>query len=627
MPEEPIPEPVKDPPKDPPPADPPGPEPKTAPPEEPIAPPAKSSPDDVFALIDPLKHRIGDRWEQIGTDLRFVSIPPKHGRLIVPVAPQGSYEWTVEFSFGDSKSGCALSFPVGSKGGSPYIEIGATLGTESGLGQINGARANDPGNPTRRPCSVTANERHTIVVKTQLLPDRQVEVSALLDGKSHIQWKGPRSALTQDKVWTLPEPALLALGTTGSVTYHASQLRMLDGKLARLEVRQPPDSESEKPGTPPEFAVRQPPKEEKQPEPAGEILQRATGMVRELYQSERQEAKTEAQKGQLAGKVLQRAEETRDDPAGRYALLRLAYDLAVEAADGNLALDVVDRLVSLYVVEFDPWQRKAEVVSTLARQARRPDDHKAVVQLALSLIAQTQADDAFPVAQQLAKQALAAANKAREHAVLEQVRAAVKQVEQAAKAFQEVQAALAVLKDKPDDGEAHLIAGRHYCFVKGDWETGLPHLAKSSDAPLAQVAGDDLKAGADSAAQVKVADAWWDLSAKAHGAELDGVRLRAGFWYKQLLGDSTDGLLRARIEKRLEEVAQISRPLPSGKMKRLVVNALGMKLAFIPPGEFRMGSPDSDKNAKDDEKPQHRVRITRPFYIGVHEVTQAEFRA
>ena len=42
-----------------------------------------------------------------------------------------------------------------------------------------------------------------------------------------------------------------------------------------------------------------------------------------------------------------------------------------------------------------------------------------------------------------------------------------------------------------------------------------------------------------------------------------------------------------------------------------------MKLVLIPAGEFLMGSPDSDKDAQADEKPQHRVRITRPFYLGV----------
>ena len=52
-----------------------------------------------------------------------------------------------------------------------------------------------------------------------------------------------------------------------------------------------------------------------------------------------------------------------------------------------------------------------------------------------------------------------------------------------------------------------------------------------------------------------------------------------------------------------------------------------MVLLRIEAGEFMMGSPDSDKDAEDDEKPPHRVRITRPFYLGKYEVTQAEYEA
>ena len=57
-----------------------------------------------------------------------------------------------------------------------------------------------------------------------------------------------------------------------------------------------------------------------------------------------------------------------------------------------------------------------------------------------------------------------------------------------------------------------------------------------------------------------------------------------------------------------------------------ITNSIGMKLVLIPAGEFLMGSPDSDKDAKADEKPQHRVRITRPFYLGATEVTVGQFR-
>ena len=60
---------------------------------------------------------------------------------------------------------------------------------------------------------------------------------------------------------------------------------------------------------------------------------------------------------------------------------------------------------------------------------------------------------------------------------------------------------------------------------------------------------------------------------------------------------------------------------------KAITNSIGMKLVLIPAGEFLMGSPDSDKDAQADEKPQHRVRITRPFYLGATEVTQGQYRA
>ncbi len=52
-----------------------------------------------------------------------------------------------------------------------------------------------------------------------------------------------------------------------------------------------------------------------------------------------------------------------------------------------------------------------------------------------------------------------------------------------------------------------------------------------------------------------------------------------------------------------------------------------MEMVLIPAGEFLMGSPESDKDASTDEKPQHRVRITRPFYLGKYLVTQEQWIA
>jgi len=54
--------------------------------------------------------------------------------------------------------------------------------------------------------------------------------------------------------------------------------------------------------------------------------------------------------------------------------------------------------------------------------------------------------------------------------------------------------------------------------------------------------------------------------------------------------------------------------------------SIGMVLARIGSGDFSMGSPEGDADAFDNEKPQHTVQIS-PFYLGVTEVTQAQYRA
>jgi formylglycine-generating enzyme required for sulfatase activity len=52
-----------------------------------------------------------------------------------------------------------------------------------------------------------------------------------------------------------------------------------------------------------------------------------------------------------------------------------------------------------------------------------------------------------------------------------------------------------------------------------------------------------------------------------------------------------------------------------------------MELVRIPAGEFLMGSPIDEVGQFDDEGPRRRVTIGRPFYMGVCEVTQAQWRS
>lgn len=55
--------------------------------------------------------------------------------------------------------------------------------------------------------------------------------------------------------------------------------------------------------------------------------------------------------------------------------------------------------------------------------------------------------------------------------------------------------------------------------------------------------------------------------------------------------------------------------------------ALRPSMIRLPAGSFLMGSAPQDKAADNDEKPQHRVTLTHPFFISESEVTQAQYEA
>ncbi len=51
----------------------------------------------------------------------------------------------------------------------------------------------------------------------------------------------------------------------------------------------------------------------------------------------------------------------------------------------------------------------------------------------------------------------------------------------------------------------------------------------------------------------------------------------------------------------------------------------GIEFQWCPPGTFTMGSPGSEAGHNEDEEPQHTVTLTRGFWLGKYEVTQAQW--
>ena len=141
-----------------------------------------------------------------------------------------------------------------------------------------------------------------------------------------------------------------------------------------------------------------------------------------------------------------------------------------------------------------------------------------------------------------------------------------------AKAYEDVKTARVKLAKTPDDPEANLVAGKYLCFVKGDWENGLPMLAFGKDDALKALAAKDLAGVESSSDRAKLGDGWWDLAEKQSGTAKRQLQARAVYWYRQALPGLT-GLAKDKVEKRAELVKADpplqanKQPVPSGWVK------------------------------------------------------------
>lgn len=291
--------------------------------------------------------------------------------------------------------------------------------------------------------------------------------------------------------------------------------------------------------------------------PSDAAQEEALKLVREVYKKEYATAKTAAEVLALARKMIDQAAKSTNDPAGCFVLLRTARDIAAKAGDAEVPLTAVEQMAGIFDV--DALALKEEALRTASKAAATPDQLLVVAAQASAVAEDAVAVDNYEAATRLGELAYAAAQRSRDADAARRVAARNHQIAAFAQEFAAVKAAMATLEKTPTDAAASLRVGRHLCVLKGDWERGLPLLARGTDPELKGLAEKDLK-GADAAVeQVALGDAWWTLADARDARESDAWRLRAGHWYEKALPGVT-GLTKAKLEKRLKDVAAIQGP-------------------------------------------------------------------
>ena len=84
---------------------------------------------------------------------------------------------------------------------------------------------------------------------------------------------------------------------------------------------------------------------------------------------------------------------------------------------------------------------------------------------------------------------------------------------------------------------------------------------------------------------------------------------------------------RERLKrKRIAELKHEIITMIELEMSSKITSPTGIEFVLIPAGEFDMGSPDDEKGRRGAEGPVHRVKISKPFYLGKYPVTQKQWR-
>lgn len=371
--------------------------------------------------------------------------------------------------------------------------------------------------------------------------------------------------------------------------------------------------------------------------PDGEPLDRARKTALDVFQEDLKRAGNDrTAQSVVAKKILQQAKEFRNDSTARYALLCGARDLAAQCYDHATAFAAVEEIAEGF--QINPWEMKASLLEGWAKKQHLPTESYQYAMQAISLMNAANRHGEFTVSDRMAKLAKLEGGKAKEKELVNRAKAGLLEAEQARRAAAKFEAAFAALKVNADDPDANLTVGCHFCFSEGLWEKGCEHLAKGADAALKAAAELELAALQANRSlpvalapdlgnrAVRLGDVWWGLAEKSQGAVKEAMSGRAGHWYKKAMPDVESELLRVKLTKRLADIAKTVRPdaASTAASASVSVNSIGMKLVFVPAGEFVMGSPEA--KGREDETPRHHVRISKPFYIGQCEVTVGQYR-
>jgi hypothetical protein len=326
----------------------------------------------------------------------------------------------------------------------------------------------------------------------------------------------------------------------------------------------------------PTFAASQEPK--KRQIPSKEAQAKIETLLQELYKDDFAKAEKDAiVRGRLAQTLLFEGKETKDDAAGRYVLFSKAHALAAQAGDVNTALLAVDELANDFAI---PAKTVFLMKINMLRQASKangapPEAYQSVIDRVMLILEDTLDSDDYPSSLALIAAADQAGIKLKSIVLVSSIRKKQEEIVRLQKEFARWQPFADKLAKNPKDPEANLEMGKYHALIKGNWERGLPLLARGGQSKLSVIAKQDSD---EIVSSLVKADLW-----HGHALEMQDpamrtqALLRAYHWYQESYPGASSKE-KTHVDAHVKEIADV---LPAeyrigeikSEMKRIDVNS------------------------------------------------------
>jgi hypothetical protein len=255
----------------------------------------------------------------------------------------------------------------------------------------------------------------------------------------------------------------------------------------------------------------------------------------------------------FARRLAQDAAASMHDPATAWVLAAEARDQAIQAGDWETFVAVGHLLTDRFEVDIHD-----ESIAAFARLPGTPDPstdwyHGLLAELQSRMESMCDRDD-FERAAKYANVAKTIAARATDAQRAQEWAVAVKELGTRKILFGPYRNAKETIHSNPADAAASTKWGTYLCLVKGNFEEGLPYLARGEDAALGALAKRDANGPRDPAEMVAIADEWWMIGERSKVFRPQAWQHAATF-YRQALPAMTEPAA-TKVRQRLEEEAR-----------------------------------------------------------------------